>query len=227
MSVAGLCQSQDPKISDADRRLAQETAQRFIRKIQTTRDVQPLLNEFLGSRFIPLYACESNHTKPGFYHLMSEAERRRLFIVHINDSYLWALDILNGIPGSARRDTDYSNILPPEIAGGLRGVLRSGGRPVGFADYDDFRDRLPRIENELSKARIYLTQHPLEKTPSFQKRLDDTITGQGINYSVEPSYAGWLSTVCCGVERCPSDTEIFIVQTPLFWSLRLRKQMVH
>jgi hypothetical protein len=208
------------KATDADERLAQETAQRFVKRIQETRDVSPLIKELFNQNFIRHLGCVDEDFSPSFYPRLSQNERLRLFNMQINTSYLVSIDVIQRADYILKNSetSAFMSILPPNMAKKLRKALVGSTDLSQFTSYRDFKRRMPKIEKILFEATKYLQKRGIEQTQEFQKKLDDTISGNGLNYkvSVHGEGSGWEFV---GIKK----QKFYQVETPLFFALMFVK----
>lgn len=206
---------------------AQQAAQHFVKRMQKTRDVSLLFEELFLPDFISHFVSDADESiSASLYSQLTQAERRRLFIVQINGSYLITLDVKSGTtdnyPADKSGKSAFKNILPAAMAERLRNVAWREGE-LQFSDYQDFQSRLPKIEGVLSEARTYLIKRGIEQTPKFQRSLDDTITGEGINYRVRAYVGSDEIQDCEPLGGFPANQKFFRVETPLFLGVILVK----
>ena len=212
--------------TEQEQREAQQTAQLFVKRMQETRDVAPLIDELFLSDFVSHFVSSDDSVSPVLYARLTGTERLRLFIAQVNLSYLITLDIKsekkrNYSEGEADRAA-FKSILPAAVAERLRTVAWRDGE-LRFSSYQDFQSRLPELEKLLSEARDYLIKCGIEQTPEFRRTLDDTVQGTGVNYRVRMYVGGEEIKDCEPLAGFPPTQKFFRVETPLLMGLILVK----
>lgn len=224
VTVSAHAQSSTQDV-EVDMRLAQETAQHFVKRFQETRDLEPLISDMFQYGFAPRLECNDESMNSSLYAKLTSSERLRLFIVQVNVAYMVTIDVIQGTDyiGNKPETIAFSRILEPEMAQRLRELLKSNGSPLGFSEYKDFQSRLAKIEIELSNARACLKKRGLEQTSLFQEKLRDTITGKGLHYRVRVFGNKENVLNCWNFEPIPNGRKFFRVETPLHLSLIFAK----
>jgi hypothetical protein len=223
-TVAAGDESEKP-MSEQERSQAQRTAQRFVRRMQQTRDVNALIPELFLPNFVSHFVSgESDY--PEHCARFSQSERRRWFVAHYNISYLIALDVLQS---SDRNPSDpgyeasiFKSFLPDKLAERLQ-TIAPHELDVQCKDYPSLRPILVRAERALADARAYLLRKRIEQTPEFQKRLDDKITNFGIDYRVRAYLGGGNVKDCPMLIGFPPRQKFYRVEIPLFIGVILVK----
>lgn len=220
-------QEEEQPISDREVREAQQAAQRFVRRIQQTRDVAPLIRELFAPDFVSHFVssdCECMSQE--LYSRLSKSERIRWFVALNNLSYLVTLDVLHG-PSRNPEDKNYrassfKGILPDKIAEELQ-KLMVHENDYQVKDYRAFRSLLTRMEKVLAEARAHLVRQGIEQTPEFQRELADKVTGTGIDYRVR-AYVGGQNIKDSGpLIGFPSRQKFYRVEIPLMMGVILTK----
>ena len=210
-----------------DEREAQNIAQEFVKRFQKTRDVEVLTKDMFLDNFISHFVSGDKTVPLSLYLRLTNNERFRLFVIQSNISYLQAIDVLWRPEKKYESDEEnarlaFQSILPNTLAEKIKTIAFRGGR-LAFADYRDFRLRLPEIEKVLAEARSHLIKQGIEQTPKFQKELDDTITNEGINYRVRTYIGGDDIKDCERLVGFPKNQKFYRVETPLFLGVILVK----
>jgi len=194
--------------------------------MRETRDVALLIDEMLLPDFISHFVSGDGSVSPSVYSHLTKAERLRLFITQTNGSYLKTLDVKSETKRNYSENKSgkfaFKSILPAAMAERLRKVAWRGGE-FRFSNYKDFHSRLPKIEQVLSEARDYLSTKGLEQNPKFQRRLDDTVQGTGINYRVRAYVGGDNIKDCEPLVGFPANQKFYRAETPLFVGVILVK----
>lgn len=226
--VVGCAFAQEEEVELTPQELleAQETAQRFVGRMQQTRDVAALFSElFLPGFMSHLESIET--ATPALYARLTRTERRRLFVAWNNLAYLSSVTIISGhddmdvIGGEEKANAKM--LLPLSIALKLRRALRHGYE-TELKSYRQFRSVLPALELALAEARAYLTKRGLEQTAEFQRELASSeAMGDGINYRVR-AYVGGMNVKDCGpLTGFPKGQKFFRVEIPLLIGVILTK----
>ena len=213
-------------VSESDTKMAQEVAQHFVKRLQETRDIKPIIDEMFLADFVPFLACQEDDV-PSFYSRLTKSERRRLFILQINVSYLATVDLFAQLDFHSKNSHIYfDSALSQELSVKLAKELSEHGTIPEFSSYVDFQTRLPKIEKVLHESMEYVKKRNIEPTPEFQRRLDDMVTGKGINYRIRVSEITEKNPICGSFGTLPVKlrTRIFRVETPLMFALILVKR---
>ncbi|HEX6189816.1 MAG TPA: hypothetical protein VFZ40_17200 [Pyrinomonadaceae bacterium] len=213
-------------LTKQEEREAQQTAQRFVKRIQQTRDVVPLLDEMFLPDFISHFVSGEESVSPSIYSRLTPAERLRLFVAQTNAAYMGTLDAIC-TPDANRSEEEryraaFESFLPSSTAEKLRSTVWRNNE-FQFSSYEDFQLRLPQIEKVLSEARTHLVNQGLEQRPEFQRKLDDTVRGTGINYRVRTYIGGNNIQDCETIVGFPPSQRFFRVETPLLLGVVMTK----
>jgi len=213
--------------TDKERREAQAVAQNFVRRMQETRDVKPLLDDLFLPDFVSRFMSDNENIPRTDYEKLNADERIRLVTIEVNAAYLATLDVLNTprkryVEGEDVYESAFASILPKHLADALKQAIWPNEK-FGFSDAKDFRSRLPHIEKVLSDVRIYLANSEVEQTAEFKKRLKDEVTGVGLRYKVTTFIGGENIDDCEPLIGFPSDQKFFRIETPLMLGLVLVK----
>lgn len=197
--------------------MAQETARRFVSRMQHTRDVAALFDELFLPNFISHLVSEEG-LPPILYSRLTNTERQRFFVVQWNLNYLSSIAIISehddmGIV-TGERKSNSRMLLPYSVALKLRRALKSGGTEL--KSYKQFRAFLPAMEKSLAEARFYLKRRGMEQTPGFQKKLNprDEL-GSSIYYRVRVYIGGENVKDCEPLVGFPKSQKFFRVELPL------------
>jgi hypothetical protein len=224
-AVAG--QEEPQPISPQEKEEVQRAAQLFVRRMQQTRDVAPLINELFAPNFISHFVsgdCEC--IPPQLYSRLSRTERLRWFVALNNFSYLITLDVLQG-PTRNPEDENYlastfKRILPDKTAEELQNLMPQEN-DFQIEDYQAFRSLLIHMEEVLAEARAHLIQQGIEQTPEFQRKLDDKVTDRGIEYRARAYIGGGNIKDCEPLIGFPTNQKFYRVETPLMMGVILTK----
>ncbi len=144
---------------------AQQVAQQFVRRMQQTRDVAPLVDELFVPDFISHFTSDDN-VSPSLYSRLSLAERRRWFIAKLNLSYLITLDVLSKQQRNySEADADrlaFRSILPATLAEKFRDMFSKDGDSL-ITDYQKLVSFLVALEGALAEARVHLIKQGIDK----------------------------------------------------------------
>jgi hypothetical protein len=210
--------AEEKGITKQEEREAQQFAQRFVKRLQETRDVTPIIDEMFLPDFISHFVSGDETVSPSLYSLLMPAERQRLFIAQTNAGYLATLDVIckpeRKMSEEEKYKSAFESILPSATAEKLRNAAWPNNQ-FAFSSYEDFQSRLPEIEKALSEARTYLISHLIEQTPEFQSKLDDTVKGTGMNYRVRAYIGGDEIKDSESLVGFPANQKFFRVETPL------------
>jgi hypothetical protein len=215
-------QMDEASITAQERREAQQTAQRFVKRIQETRNVLSLSDDMFVPGFISHFASGDEGVPSSVYLRLTSAERLRLFAARYNASYLIALDVINSPQANFSPQLAFDSILPTAIARKLRRTLWRGNE-FRFSSYRDFQSRIRKIENALAEARQYLGRKCIERTPEFQQKFNDTVTDTGLHYRVRAYIGGNNIKDSEPLIGFPANQKFFRVETPLFIGVILVK----
>lgn len=231
----GYAAAEDDDLTDVERKEAQQTAQRFVKRMQETRDVAALVDELFVRDFTS-HLTNGGAVAPELYQRLDRAERLQLFSVWYNLSYLNLVDIQMNKFGRERYTDEgeefrFKSILPVVLAEKLQRIL-SGAQYYTEADGDDrqFLDRgkllswLTDLEAALSEARVHLAKQNIEQTTEFQKELNDIVLGTGINYPVNAYIGGGSVKDSEPLIGYPADAKFFHIDTPLIIAVILVKE---
>jgi hypothetical protein len=220
-------QEEAQPVSDVEVREAQQAAQLFVRRIQRTRDVAPLIRELFAPNFISHFIssdCECMSQE--LYSRLSKSERIRWFVALNNLSYLMTLDVLHGPMRNPKNKENlastFKRILPDKVAEELQKLMVQEN-DYQVREYRAFRSLLIRMEKVLSKARAHLIRQDIEHTPEFQRELDDKVTGTGIEYRVRAYVGGQYIKDCEPLIGFSPKQKFYRVEIPLMMGVILTK----
>jgi hypothetical protein len=173
-------QDKEYKISPRDKAELQRLSKRFVRRMQRTRDVAPLMAEFyLRDRRVLMaeLAAFTNYNESHPLKL-SGTQWIRYEIVKTNMIYLMELNKI--VSGSH----DFSKILSTPVAKELNDLFdeNSGTDDPSSKQY---LAELPKLETALSKARMELRKRNYETSPAYKREWDSRTKNGGYNYVID------------------------------------------
>ncbi len=220
-------QEEEVEVSPQEIEEAQNTARRFVGRMQQTRDVSALINELFVPDFSSHFVsgdCEC--LPPWLYSQLSARERLRWFVALNNFSYLTILNVLHGPPRNPAADnyldSTFESILPNDLARRLRKLIHQEN-DFQIADRQAFQSFLIPAEKTLAEARRHLVRQGIEQTPGFQKELRDEVTGKDIGYRVRAYVGGENVKDCETLVGFPADQIFYRVETPLMMGVVLTR----
>ena len=207
-----LAQEEDVEASPQEIEEAQESAQRFVSRMQQTRDVGALFDELFSADFISHFVSD-DFVPPSLYSRLSHTERQRLFAAIYNLHYLSAVAIMSDHDDmkvvTGERKSNLKILLPHSTLVKIRRAFRLlGGEDNRMTSYRRFRI--------LAEARAYLKEHEIERTAEFQRRLaPGNGLGTGIDYRVRTYIGGQNIKDCEPMAGFPKNQKFFRVELPL------------
>ena len=161
------------QITPEELRLAQEVADRFIRRFRETRDLTPIVNDMFTSHFKKM--VEEDISWSGIVgqgrslteHLKGE-QRLRCFIVNFNLQYMIRLYIASKFALDSESLSKAGDILPPKVSQFSKdnyphkGVIKTA---------EQARRMMSFLEQAMALMQDEVRKNPPEETEQFKKNL--------------------------------------------------------
>lgn len=200
--------------SDADTQLAQKTAKQFVKRMQETRDVTPLIKEMFHPKIIKRFVSTDGTMLPIFLNQLDESQKLKFLKFLINQFYLSSTIIYL----SEERRSAFS----PKFAEKLEKMTNPD--VVKFTTYEDFKLRLPETEKNILEVREYLIKNKVEQSLEFQNKLEIETKDSNFDYKVKIYNIRDLATEYKEFNKFDKKKKVFSVTTPLYFSLMLVKE---
>jgi hypothetical protein len=210
--TAQVAASDRHDVSEQESRELIAFVQRFVVRMQKTRDVEPLLREFFVSSG-DMAAYLGSELEDGDYR-PNAAEGRRFTIIATNLVYTFALSQI--IRGADYR-VDIRSILPARLA---RPLDRSYDELIDSLEVENgrrFRALLPPVERHMKAAQQYLRRKNYEHTASYIRVIEERKKEDFYNFHIDL----WSSCspddkeeLACWALRFGPETRVYNVGTP-------------
>ena len=149
----------------------QKFVQEFTKRLQETRDVSPLMDEFFIGDFKKLL------TQDGWWagliglpfplaRQLDENERYRLYVTQFSLEYLFKIYYASKVPLTDEALKSWAALLPPKV----NGYLNASNPPTGeITTSKEARRFLAILENTLTLMLEEIVTNPPEKSEQFKK----------------------------------------------------------
>lgn len=223
LTVARDCFAQTPIDGDEpaleEVEEVQQFARLFVRRMQETRDLTPLVGELIATDFaVPDKQDFFERIDPALYVKLSRADKVRWEIAQWNAVYIMNLALTCSTVERPYDDSQnvYLEFLPADVAARLE-EMETTLDESKLKEYEIFRQRLNDYEHVLAEARRHLALINLEGAACFQKRLADAENNLGANidyrvrhYTIDEEEQK---------DELVGVTKVYRVDTPLFLGL--------
>lgn len=182
-------------VTSAEQREIQVFAKRFVKRLQETHDLTPLIREFFISDFARCLRKELYEDTEGRSSRklqLSFNEILRGYIAGINLLYIQTVAYIYDSGRGVKGPYDpFKSTFPPRI----QKQLDELGSPTGLMDEEKLKDRktylllLTKTEKALAEAREYLTKKKIEEKPDFLKESNKYAASDWLGYTVETQTA--------------------------------------
>jgi hypothetical protein len=210
------------RISAEEMREARRIAQSFSRRLQQTKDITPLIDDYFAKDFLDGYLQGSEQNwfvflDRDFAPQLTRAELRRYLIAELNWFYLCELYLFSKYASSADGlDLPLGKMYPPDVLKVfLSDPLLKHAIDTKDSDAPDYlvsnADRFRTFVGNLERAARLLRKHTTRLNAGRTKQYRETLSDWKTRYHL---YEPWLTS--CD-EQClalPNDTELVLVNIP-------------
>ena len=222
------------RISADEMRQARKVARTFARRLQRTKDITPLIDDYFATDFLDgcLEGNEGNwfvFLDRDFAKKLTRAELRRYFIAELNWFYLCELYLFSKYSSVGDLELPPEKMYPPDVLKlflndpSMKATIETTGsdeQELLVSTADRFRSFVENLERAARLLRKHATRINGGRTRQYRETIADWKTRY---YLYDP----WL-TSC--EEQCfalPKDTKLIQVNTPSIqlWFARVRGQL--
>ncbi|MBK8464722.1 MAG: hypothetical protein IPL32_02740 [Chloracidobacterium sp.] len=211
-------------VTPAEKREVQAFAKQFVKRLQQTHDMTPLIREFFVRDFASCLRREIEkdaENGEGKKLQLSSRELVRAYSTEMNLHYMMIVAFMYDNGRGIKGDYDpFKSTFPPRIQKQLDALERDGQ----LLDNDQLLDQksyfrmLRRMEKVITEALQYITRKKIESTPAFLKEFNRYAKSDWLGYVVKAG-PGDHALVC----KHPG-AKVYSVTTPTWLVLALMKE---
>jgi hypothetical protein len=214
---------EDYNISPRDKAELQRLAKRFVRRMQLTRDVGPLMQEFFLNDLDLLFDRKLFWSDDFDATQLTRSQWQRAYVAFSNRIYMTQMsDMLNG-------SDEFSNILPSSLASALEEASLDQADWPGQTTKSEILTRLRNWEKSFTIANSILKRRNYERSAAYMKVWRERVRSESSNYSIRSEML-WdpkepdPEVPSAVIERFREGLRAFYVSTPANITLILVKE---
>ena len=218
VSITSFVSAQESsvKIMPSESREAERIARSFSQRLEQTKDLAPLVEEFFATDFIGGYLQDTEHNrllilKHDVAQQVSRDELLRYYIVSLNAGYLHSVYIHSKYPSTSNKDVPEEQLFPSDV----ERLIKNHPNSATYKDKDwiesveQFRDYIDLWE----KAGVLLRKHVVKSKAEKSEGYRITLTDWGKRFSHYQPRLRVCGESCLGL---PKGTRLIMVNVPVF-----------
>jgi hypothetical protein len=216
LDSTGNAQESSPKITQSESREVERIARLFSQRLEQTKDLTPLIEEFLVSDFIGGYLKDTEINrflivKREVALQVSRDELLRYYIVSLNVGYLHSVYIHSKYPSTSNKEIPDERLFPPDVTR----LIKNHPYTATYKDKVEIQsvEQLRGYTDLWEKAGALLRKRVVRSKAEKSKRYRITLADWGERFNHYQPEARNCNESCLGL---PKGTRLITVNIPVF-----------